>query len=139
MSVRTTTPTRCQTSEHRSRLNTSRIHHAAWGPQSKPFSTEAFFTYPMEDWKNLVGSAEVSPAAASNSSGEVLGLRATAEQAAPAWWAPCFSAESHSHQASGSRPYLEHAHRHRIGQTRTWNYNSQHASGAALPFLQSEI
>ena len=46
----TTIPTRSQRSEHRSRLNTSRLH-AAWSPQSKPLSTETSLRTPWRTGK----------------------------------------------------------------------------------------
>lgn len=79
-------------------------------PSSNPFSTAAFFTYPTEDCTSLAGSAEVSAAAAPNSSGGGPELRATAEPPAPAWPTPSSSPEESSHPSAGSSLYLEHAH-----------------------------
>lgn len=79
-------------------------------PGPKPLSTEVFFTYPKDEGEGLAGCAEASVAVVPTNSGEVPGLRATAEPPAPAWRAPCCSPQNHAHRA-GAHPYLEHAHR----------------------------
>lgn len=114
--------------------------HAAWGSLIHPFSMAAFFTYPTVCWESLAGSSEVSAAVAPNSSALLHGLHATAEPSAPTWL-PTFSLPgrkpSLTRQPSPA-PILSMCADAKSGKSGLWNYNAQHAAGAAPTLLQSE-
>lgn len=114
--------------------------HLAWGSLIHPFSTATFFTYPTECWKSLAGSSEVSAAVAPSSSGRLHGLYATAAPSAPTWLptpSPPGRKPSLTRQPSPA-PSLSVCTDAESGKPGLWNYNAQHAAGAALTLLQSE-